>query len=120
MTGAEPLPERVAAAASIHGGNLTNDSATSLHLLPPQITREVYVAGTDNDQSYPPEMAERLEAALSDTGVVHRFQIYEGTRHGWMMPDFQFTMHRLPNPAGPPFSPYSTTRSGKRDERFRV
>ena len=49
---------------------------------------EVYVAGADNDQSYPPEMAERLEKALTDAGVEHRSEIYAGAAHGWMKPDF--------------------------------
>jgi carboxymethylenebutenolidase len=54
-------PDRVAAAASFHGGNLATDEPTSPHLFAPKIKAEVYVAGADKDASYPPAMAERLE-----------------------------------------------------------
>jgi carboxymethylenebutenolidase len=49
---------------------------------------EVYVAGADNDPSYPPEMADRMEKALTAAGVRHRCEIYQGALHGWMKPDF--------------------------------
>ena len=88
LTAAGTFPDRVAAAASFHGGNLASDSPTSPHLLAPRIKAEVYVAGAENDNSYPPEMAARLERALTDAGVRHRCEIYEGAAHGWMKPDF--------------------------------
>jgi carboxymethylenebutenolidase len=87
LTAAGIYPERVAAAVSFHGGNLATDQPTSPHLLAPKIKAEVYVAGADNDHSYPLEMAERLEAVLTDAGVKHRCEIYEGKAHGWMKPD---------------------------------
>lgn len=88
LTAAGMFPDRVAAAASFHGGNLASDSPMSPHLLASEMKAEVYVAGADNDQSYPPEMAERLERALSAAGVEHRCEIYAGAAHGWMKPDF--------------------------------
>ena len=88
LTVAGTFPDRVAAAASFHGGNLATDAPTSPHLLAPRIAAEVYVAGADQDASYPLEMAERLEAALTDAGVRYRAEIYAGAAHGWMKPDF--------------------------------
>ena len=88
LTAAGTFPDRVAAAASFHGGNLATDAPESPHLLAPEMKAEVYVAGADNDPSYPPEMAERLESALSDASVRHQSEIYEGAAHGWMKPDF--------------------------------
>lgn len=88
LTAAGTYPDRIAAAASFHGGNLATDSELSPHLLAPQITGQVYVAGADNDNSYPPEMAARLEAALTDGGVEHRCETYPGAAHGWTMADF--------------------------------
>ena len=88
LTVAGTFPDRVAAAASFHGGNLATDAPTSPHLLAARIEAEVYVAGADADASYPPEMAARLEAALTDAGVRHRAEIYAGAAHGWMKPDF--------------------------------
>lgn len=87
LTAAATYPDRIAAAASFHGGSLATDAADSPHLLAPQIAAEVYVAGADKDRAYPPEMAERLEAALTEAGVTHRCEIYEGAIHGWTMPD---------------------------------
>jgi carboxymethylenebutenolidase len=88
LTAAGVFPDRVAAAASFHGGNLATDAPTSPHRFAPQIMSEVYIAGADNDRSYPPEMAARLEQALTDAKVRHRSEIYPGAAHGWMKPDF--------------------------------
>jgi carboxymethylenebutenolidase len=87
LTAAGYYPSRIAAAVSFHGGNLATDEPTSPHLLAGKIKAEVYVAGADNDHSYPPEMAESLEAALTEAGVKHVSEIYEGKAHGWMKPD---------------------------------
>jgi len=88
LTAAGIFADRVAAAASFHGGNLATDQPASPHLLAPEIKAEVYVAGADHDGIYPPEMAARLEKALTDAGVTYRAEIYEGASHGWMKPDF--------------------------------
>lgn len=88
LTAAGTYPDRVAAAASFHGGNLATDSDSSPHLLAPRISARVYVGGADNDSSYPLEMADRLEQALTDAGVDHRCEIYDGALHGWTMADF--------------------------------
>jgi carboxymethylenebutenolidase len=77
-TKAGTYPDRIAAAASFHGGNLATDSELSPHLLAPRMRGRLYVAGADQDDSYPQEMAERLEKALSDAGVDHRCEIYPG------------------------------------------
>jgi len=88
LTVAGTYPDRIAAAASFHGGNLATDSALSPHLLAPKMKGFIYVAGADKDNSYPPEMHARLEQALSDAGVPHRCEIYPGALHGWTMADF--------------------------------
>jgi carboxymethylenebutenolidase len=80
-------PERIAAVGSFHGGNLASDQPTSPHLLLDKIKAELYVAIADNDHSFPPEMAERFEAALNAAGVTHKSELYAGKSHGWMKPD---------------------------------
>lgn len=60
---------RVLAAASLRGGNLAGDAPTSPRLLASRIQADVCVAGADNDCSYPPEMAKRLELALRHAGL---------------------------------------------------
>lgn len=88
LSAAGTYPERIAAAASFHGGDLATDAETSPHRLAPAIKARVYVAGADQDASYPPEMAERLDRTLSEAGVRHRCEIYAGALHGWTMTDF--------------------------------
>lgn len=88
LTVAGTYPDRIAAAASFHGGNLATESPMSPHLVAPNIRGFAYVAGADRDGAYPPEMAERLELALADGKVPHRCEIYVGALHGWTMKDF--------------------------------
>ena len=87
LTAAAYYPDRVGAAASFHGGNLATDQPTSPHLLLDRIKAEVYVAVADNDQSYPPEMAERFERAANAAGLNYKSELYAGKLHGWMKPD---------------------------------
>lgn len=87
ITAAARHPDRIGAAASFHGGRLATDDPVSPHLLAGQLKAELYVAVADNDQSYPPEMGERFEAALKAAGVTYRSDLYAGKLHGWMKPD---------------------------------
>jgi carboxymethylenebutenolidase len=87
LTAAGYYPDRIAAAASFHGGRLVTDLPTSPHLVIPKIKAEVLVAGADKDQGYPPEMAQRLEELLTQAGVRHKCEIYKDKMHGWMKPD---------------------------------
>ena len=66
IAAAGTFPDRFAAVASFHGGRLATDQPTSPHLRAPNIEAELYIAAAENDASYPPEMAERFEAALAD------------------------------------------------------
>ena len=88
LTVAGTYPDRIAAAASFHGGNLATDSELSPHLLAPRMKGRIYVAGADKDNSYPTDMAERLDKALSEAAVDHRCELYPGALHGWTMVDF--------------------------------
>ncbi len=80
-------PDRVAAVASFHGGNLATDKEDSPHLHAPKLAAELYIAAAENDGSYPPAMAERLEHALKEAEVSYRAENY-AAHHGWMKPDF--------------------------------
>lgn len=92
LTAAGTYPNRFAAVASFHGGNLATDDLTSPHRLAPKLKAETYIAAAEKDGSYPPEMAERLEAALSEANVRFRAETYPAA-HGWMMPDFPVHDH---------------------------
>ena len=88
LCAAAAYPDRFAAVAAFHAGNLATDEADSPHLLAPKIKARVYVGAADNDASYPPEMAARLEQALTNAGVAHQCELYVGALHGWTMADF--------------------------------
>lgn len=79
-------PDRVAAAASFHGGGLATDSPESPHLLADRIQAAVYVAGATNDGSFTPQQSEQLDKALTAAGVDHTIETYPA-EHGFAVPD---------------------------------
>jgi carboxymethylenebutenolidase len=86
VTLAGRLPERVAAAASFHGGGLVTDTPDSPHLLADRMTATVYVGGAENDASFTADHAEQLEKALTAAGVRHTIEWYQAG-HGFAVPD---------------------------------
>jgi carboxymethylenebutenolidase len=79
--------ERVAAAASFHGGSLVTDAASSPHLALPRIQAQLYFAHAVHDRSMPEEAIRKLEAALGAWGGRYRSETYEGAHHGWTASD---------------------------------
>jgi carboxymethylenebutenolidase len=86
VTAAGTYPDRIAFAASFHGGRLATDAPTSPHLLAPKMKSRIYVAGALEDQSFPDEMKARLETALTEAGVEHQIETYPA-KHGWVFRD---------------------------------
>ncbi len=86
LTAAGAYPDRFAAAASFHGGNLATDKPDSPHLFLGKMTGRVYVAGAIEDASFTEEQKTRLERTLSDAGVDHLIETYPA-RHGFAVPD---------------------------------
>lgn len=81
------LGDRVAAAASFHGGNLAKeDDPDSPHHKAAGIRATVYVAAAVEDRSFPDEQRDRLEKALSGAGVTHTIETYRA-HHGFAVPD---------------------------------
>lgn len=84
---AASLGDRIAAAASFHGGNLAKaDDPDSPHHKAKKITARVYVAGAIEDQSFLDEQKELLERSLAEAGVNHTVETYEA-HHGFAVPD---------------------------------
>jgi len=79
-------PDRVAAAASFHGGNLVRDTDESPHLVLPQVKARLYFGHAENDRSMPADAIERLETALRAWGGAYESEKYNGALHGWMIP----------------------------------
>jgi len=86
LTAAARFPERVAAAASFHGGNLATDAPDSPHRHVSSVTGRVYVVGATDDGSFPPDQAALLEQALTEAGVEHTIETYPAA-HGFAVPD---------------------------------
>jgi carboxymethylenebutenolidase len=86
LTAAGTYPEQIVAAASYHGGRLATDAPDSPHLLAPKMRARIYIASAIEDQSFPDDMKERLEQALSTAGVDHRIETYQA-KHGWVFRD---------------------------------
>src|SRR5436309_15100297 len=86
LRAAAARPDRVAAAASFHGGGLATDAPTSPHLLLPRITARLYFGHAAEDRGMPPEAIERLEQALAAWGGRYESEVYDA-RHGWTVPD---------------------------------
>jgi carboxymethylenebutenolidase len=81
------LGERIAAAASFHGGNLAKaEDPDSPHHKAHAITAAVYVAASIEDQFFSDEQKALLEKSLSDAGVEHMIETYQA-HHGFAVPD---------------------------------
>lgn len=80
------LGDRIAAAASFHGGNIVTDDADSPHLKAGDIKAVVYVAGAIEDGSFSDDQKEVLERSLSEAGVEHTIETYPA-HHGFAVLD---------------------------------
>jgi carboxymethylenebutenolidase len=78
--------ERIAFAASFHGGNLVTDAADSPHLGAGSITARVYVAGALEDASFTDDACAKLAAAFDAAKLRYEIETYQA-RHGFCVPD---------------------------------
>jgi len=100
------LGERIAAAASFHGGNLANaDDPDSPHHKASAIKAAVYVAGAIEDQSFTDDQKDLLEKSLSEAGVIHTIETYQA-HHGFAVAD------------NPSYDPHAAERHWEASERF--
>jgi carboxymethylenebutenolidase len=87
LTAAGRYPDRVAAAASLHGGRLATDQTDSPHLLAPNIRGQVYVGVAEIDPFLAPGETERLDQALKAANVRYQLETYPQVQHGFCVPD---------------------------------
>jgi carboxymethylenebutenolidase len=78
--------EKVAAAASFHGGSLVTDKPDSPHKQLPRVKARLYFGHAVEDASATPEQIAILEEALRDWHGAFQSETYEGARHGWTVP----------------------------------
>lgn len=87
LNAAAAYPDKIAAAASFHGGRLGADAADSPASNAGKIKARVYVGSAGIDGSFPPEQSARLAQALREAQVDHLLENYVGMQHGWCVPD---------------------------------
>lgn len=80
-------PDRVAAAASFHGGFLVTDKPDSPHKQIPKVKARLYFAHAVEDGSATPQQVATLEEALRNWHGAFQSEVYDGARHGWTVPD---------------------------------
>ena len=83
---AAAVPDKVAAAASFHGGFLVSDKPDSPHKVLGPIKARLYFGHAVEDSSATPEQVKTLEASLRDWHGAFESEFYEGARHGWTVP----------------------------------
>lgn len=87
LAAAGNFPERIVAAASIHGAQLATDHPLSPHRLAGRMRAALYIGVAETDPWLEPGETERLQEALEAAGVRHTLEIYPGTQHGFALPD---------------------------------
>ena len=80
-------PDRIAAAASFHGGRLASDAPDSPHRHVSAIKGRVYIGSAGVDGSFPPEQLALLAEALRRAEIDHIIENYVGMAHGWAVSD---------------------------------
>jgi carboxymethylenebutenolidase len=84
INAATHFADRVRAAASIYGTQLATEQADSPHLASTKTKAELYFACAETDIYAPPQIIEKVRAAIKGTG--NEVEIYPGTHHGFAFP----------------------------------
>jgi carboxymethylenebutenolidase len=82
------FPERVGAGATFHGGGLNTANPDSPHLGIPNMNARMLIAIAANDDERDPESKNVLRASFAAANVPAEVEVYEGSMHGWTVPDF--------------------------------
>lgn len=83
LRSAAARPDKIAAAASFHGGGLYTDKPTSPHLVLPRVKARLYFGHAIEDRSMPQEAINKLNEALKAWGGKYESEVYDGAYHGW-------------------------------------
>lgn len=88
FTAAGAHPDRVAAAAAIHGGGISTDAPESPHRQAAAIRGRIYVAVADEDPSCTPAQQAELVKTLAGAKVDFTLEHFAGCKHGFAVDDF--------------------------------
>jgi carboxymethylenebutenolidase len=83
---ARAMPDRVTAAASIHGAWLVRDTPDSPHLGLGTVRAEIYLGWADNDATAPPETVQVMQDALEQADVPYTLDFLTDAVHGYAPP----------------------------------
>jgi carboxymethylenebutenolidase len=78
-------PDRIAAAASFHGGGLYRDDPSSPHSVLPRVKARLYFGHARDDRGMPAEAIRNFEKALQEWGGAYESETYDAL-HGWTVP----------------------------------
>jgi carboxymethylenebutenolidase len=79
--------DRVAAAVSLHGGQLGTASPDSPHRFADRLQSELYLGFASDDDLVPQEHIDTLLAALDAANVRYEVETHPGTQHGYTFPE---------------------------------
>ncbi|MGC9221787.1 MAG: dienelactone hydrolase family protein [Solirubrobacteraceae bacterium] len=82
---AASYPDRVAALAGFHTGQMVTGEENSPHLRAPDVRATVYWGFADNDPSMTAENIATLNAAMDAAGISYTSEVYPGAMHGYTM-----------------------------------
>jgi carboxymethylenebutenolidase len=83
---AAAVPDRVGAAASLHGASLVTSEPDSPHLLLAKTKASYLFAIARNDDARDPGAKDKLREAAKEAGRPAEIEIYPAD-HGWCVPD---------------------------------
>lgn len=89
LTAAGQFPDRIAAAASIHGAMLAVDHADSPHHQAARMRGKIYIAVAEQDPWLQPDETARLQNSLDAAGADYTMELYTGAAHGFAVPGLQ-------------------------------
>jgi carboxymethylenebutenolidase len=79
-------PDRIRAAASIHGVSLVTDRPDSPHRVLRATDAPLYFGCAEIDHWMPMEMVERLRLEIESSGANAELEVYPGAEHGFVFP----------------------------------
>ncbi|HET9180435.1 MAG TPA: dienelactone hydrolase family protein [Terriglobia bacterium] len=80
-------PDKIAVAASFHGGRLCTDTDASPHLALSRVKARLYFGHAIEDRTMPAEAIAKLDRTLQEWGGNYESEVYDGAHHGWTVPD---------------------------------
>jgi carboxymethylenebutenolidase len=87
LRAAAACPDKIVAAASFHGGGLYSADPNSPHTVLPRVKARLYFGHAVEDRSMPGEAIDKFDQALAAWGGLYVSEVYDGSHHGWTVPD---------------------------------